>query len=382
MPRYRASSVRTRLLLAVLAGVSLVALFTTRVARKMPDFEVYWTAGSRAIASQPLYRADDGHFQFKYLPAFAVAAAPLALLPMQAAKALWFAASAVLMLVLLGLSARALPEPRRPIVVLLVLTFLAMAKFYAHELVLGQVNLLFAVVVVVAVVEMRGGWGWAAGVLIALAIVVKPYAALFVPWLALRPRHTAFAAMTVGLVAALLLPATMYGWTGNLRLLNQWWHTVSSSTAPNLTNQDNVSLAAMFTKWLGPQPGASTLALVLGLLLLVLTAVVVAGRRGVRDPDPLEASLLLMLIPLLSPQGWDYVFLISTPAVMLLINELSSLPRNLRIATIASISIVGLSIYDLMGREAYGTFMAISAITICFLVEVAALITLRFRRVA
>ena len=89
-----------------------------------------------------------------------------------------------------------------------------------------------------------------------------------------------------------------------------------------------------------------------------------------------------MLIPLLSPQGWDYVFLISTPAVMLLINELSSLPRDLRIATIASISIVGLSIYDLMGREAYGTFMAISAITICFLVEVAALITLRFRRVA
>jgi Glycosyltransferase family 87 len=382
MARYRASSLRTRLLLAVLAGVSLVALFTTRVSRKMPDFEVYWTAGARAIASQPLYRTEDGHFQFKYLPAFAVAAAPLALVPMNAAKALWFGVSAVLMLVLLGLSARALPEPRRPIVVLLVLTFLAMAKFYAHELVLGQVNLLFAVVVVLAVVEMRRGREWAAGLLIALAIVVKPYAVLFVPWLALRPRHTAFAAMTVGLVAALLLPAAMYGWTGNLRLLNQWWHTVSSSTAPNLTNQDNVSLAAMFTKWLGPQPGASTLALVLGLLLLVLTAVVVAGRRGVRDPDPLEASLLLMLIPLLSPQGWDYVFLISTPAVMLLINELPSLPRNLRIATIAAIAVVALSIYDLMGREAYAAFMAVSAITICFLIEVAALITLRFRRVA
>ncbi len=108
---------------------------------------------------------------------------------------------------------------------------------------------------------------------------------------------------------------------------------------------------------------------------------VVAARRGIRDPDPLEASLLLMLIPLLSPQGWDYVFLISTPAVMLLINELSSLPQNLKIATIASIALAALSIYDLMGREAYATFMAVSAITICFLVEVAALITLRFRRV-
>ncbi|PYR95059.1 MAG: hypothetical protein DMF84_03460 [Acidobacteria bacterium] len=382
MPRYPASSVRTRLLLAVLAAVSLVALFTTRVSHKMPDFEVYWTAGSRAIAAEPLYRAEDGHFQFKYLPAFAMIAAPLALVPMSAAKAFWFAASALLMLVLLGLSARALPEPKRPIVLLLVLTFLAMAKFYAHELVLGQVNLLFAVLVVFALVEMRRGREWTAGLLIAVAIVVKPYAAVFIPWLALRPNRTAFVAMAVGLVAALLLPAVMYGWTGNLRLLNGWWHTVTSSTAPNLTNQDNVSLAAMFTKWLGPQPGASTLALVFGFALLALTAVVVAGRRGIREPDALEASLLLMLIPLLSPQGWDYVFLISTPAVMLLINELSSLPRDLRIATIASISIVGLSIYDLMGREAYGTFMAISAITICFLVEVAALITLRFRRVA
>lgn len=381
MPRYRAGSLRTRLLLAVLAAVSLVALFTTRVSRKMPDFEVYWTAGSRASAAEPLYRAEDGHFQFKYLPAFALMAAPLALLPVNAAKAFWFAASAVLMLVLLGLSVRALPEPRRPVVLLLVLTFLAMAKFYAHELVLGQVNLLFAVLVVLAVVEMRRRREWTAGLLIALAIVVKPYAAVFVPWLALRPNRTAFAAMAAGLAAALVLPAAMYGWTGNLRLLNEWWHAVTSSTPPNLTNQDNVSIAAMFTKWLGPESGASTLSLLLGFILLALTAVVVAARRGIRDPDPLEASLLLMLIPLLSPQGWDYVFLISTPAVMLLINELSSLPQNLKIATIASIALAALSIYDLMGREASATFMAVSAITICFLVEVAALITLRFRRV-
>ena len=47
-----------------------------------------------------------------------------------------------------------------------------------------------------------------------------------------------------------------------------------------------------------------------------------------KAPDTLEASLLLLLIPLLSPQGWDYVFLIGTPAVMLLINELPSLPRG------------------------------------------------------
>src|SRR5258705_2639081 len=118
MPGFRAGSARTRALLGVLAIVSLVAVFTTRVSRKMPDFEVYWTAGARALAAEPLYRAEDGHFQFKYLPAFAVLASPLAKMPLPAAKGVWFAVSAVLMVGLLGLSVRALPAIRRPPAVL------------------------------------------------------------------------------------------------------------------------------------------------------------------------------------------------------------------------------------------------------------------------
>src|SRR6476620_11522003 len=157
MPGFRAGSARTRALLGVLALVSLAAVFTTRVARKMPDFEVYRTAGARALAAEPLYRVDDGHYQFKYLPAFAILAAPLAMAPLPAAKGAWFAASAILMLLLLGLSLRAMPDLRRNPAVLVVITFLAMAKFYAHELVLGQVNLLFAVIVVLAVLQLRAG---------------------------------------------------------------------------------------------------------------------------------------------------------------------------------------------------------------------------------
>ena len=114
----------------------------------------------------------------------------------------------------------------------------------------------------------------------------------------------------------------------------------------------------------------------------MLAALVFARRSGLRAPEALECALLLTLIPLLSPQGWDYVFLIGTPAVMLLIDRLGALPRELKIATAAAIAIAALSIYDLMGRQAYATFMAMSFITICFLVEIAALVTLRFRRVA
>jgi hypothetical protein len=382
MPGFRAGSARTRALLGVLAIVSLVAVFTTRVSRKMPDFEVYRTAGARAAGAEPLYRAEDGHFQFKYLPAFAIVAVPLAMVPAPVAKGGWFALSAIMMLVLLGLSLKAMPEVRRPPALLVVVTFLAMAKFYAHELVLGQVNLLFAVIVVLAVVMMRRGADAGAGLLLAIAVVAKPYAVIFLPWLATRRNRTAFAAMAGGLVVLLLLPAARYGWEGNITLLRDWWHTVFTTTTPQLGNQDNVSLSAMFTHWLGPDSAAPLLAAATGTVLLLLTAVVFAGRGTLPVPDPLEASLLLLLIPLLSPQGWDYVFLIGTPAVMLLVNELPALPRGLRAATVVAIAAVGLSIFDVMGRTAYSLFMGLSLVTVFVLIEVAALITLRFRRVA
>ena len=373
---------RTRVLLGVLALVSLAAVFTTRVSRKMPDFEVYWTAGARAAAAEPLYREDDGHFQFKYLPAFAVLASPLAAVPLPLAKGAWFGASAVLMVTLLWLSLQVLPTVRRSPIVLVVLTFLAMAKFYAHELVLGQVNLLFGTLVVLAILWMRKNRELGAGIVLALAVIVKPYAVIFAPWLATRQRRTAFFAMIGGMAVLLLLPAIRYGWDGNLQLLGDWWRTVTTTTAPNLTNPDNVSLRAMYTKWLGPASAAPLLAAVTGAVLLLLAAIVVAGRGLLKAPDTLEASLLLLLIPLLSPQGWDYVFLIATPAVMLLIAELPSLPPGLRYATIASIAIVALSIFDIMGREAYSTFMRLSLVTVFVLVEYAALVTLRFRRAA
>jgi hypothetical protein len=229
---------------------------------------------------------------------------------------------------------------------------------------------------------MRSGRDAAAGFVLALAVVVKPYAAIFVPWLAMRRNRAAFATMSAALVVLLLLPAVRYGWQGNLLLLRDWWQTVTTTTAPNLVNADNVSLSAMFTKWLGQESAAPKLAALAGGLLLVLTAIVMAGRGVLKTPDTLEGSMLLLLIPLLSPQGWDYVFLIGTPGVMLLINDAAALPRGLRLATIAAIAVVGLTIYDLVGRDAYATFMQLSIVTICVVIEVVALATLRFRRVA
>ena len=374
----------TRAALAASAGVLTLALaaalFAFRISAKMPDFEVYWRSAVRAAAAEPLYRADDQHYQFKYLPAAAVMAIPAGVLPLEVAKAVWFGTSCVLIAALIAQSIALLPDRRRPAWVLAAVAFVAMAKFYGHELVLGQVNLLLAVVVAAAVLLLRRGREGLTGALVALAVVVKPYALILVPWLALRPA-AALSAMG-GIALAVALPIPIYGFDGTVALHQAWWATVTGSTAPNLLNPDNVSLAAMYAKWFGTVPLAGVLAAATAVLLLALAAVVVTRRRGLTSPEGLEASLLLTLMPLLSPQGWDYVFLVATPAVVFLANYQDDLPPAVRWMTVAAIAIVAFSLYDVMGRRAYAAFMSVSAISVCFLGVVAALAVLRLRRTA
>src|SRR5204863_1045912 len=93
----------------------------------------------------------------------------------------------------------------------------------------------------------------------ALAIVVKPYALIFLPWLAARRRLTSLAVAVLGCALVLALPCLLYGVEGTIQLHRDWWSTVAASTAPNLTNADNVSIAAMWAKWIGAGRPATTL---------------------------------------------------------------------------------------------------------------------------
>ena len=93
--------------------------------------------------------------------------------------------------------------------------------------------------------------------------------------------------------------------------------------------------------------------------------------------------MLLTAIPLLSPQGWDYVFLVSTPAIMYLVElRRSAASHDGAVLATAAIATIAFSVYDVMGSAAYGVFMSLSVITVCYLVVVAALGTLRARAVA
>jgi hypothetical protein len=373
---------RVRLVAACALLAAALGAFVLRVSRDMHDSEVPWTAARRAAAAEPLYRAGDEHYQFKYLPAFAVLAIPLGVMPLAVAKGVWFVGSVALLVGLMTLSVRLLPEQRKPTTLLVVSTIVVLAKFYARELDMGQVNLPFAMTVTGALLAMKTKRDLLAATLIVLSIAIKPYGALLLPVVVARRQRVGIVAAAIGCLLLLLLPVPLYGWSGTVDLHESWWETVTETTAPNLLNPDNVSLASLYAKWLGMTFLSTILAAASALGLLAAVMMVFLRRRSIPFPEGLEGSLLLLLIPLLSPQGWDYVLLIATPAIVYLANYLDTLPGPLRVITVIAGLTIGLSLFDIMGRAAYAAFMGAGIISVCALVLVAALTTLRLKAVA
>lgn len=345
-------------------GVIAVAGFQWRVRHEMVDFGVYHQAAVRVTHAEPLYQAADGHYQFKYLPVFALLTSPLALVDAEGAKMIWFALIYGALVVFVRWSVTFLPARRRAPAALMGLTVLVMAKFYAHELTLGQANLLFGVLALGGIAAIQMEAPAAAGVLFGLAVCIKPYAALFGPWLLITEGRRATIAFASTCAAALAAPLAVYGWSGNLHLLVDWWRTVTASTAPNLTGADNISFSALGAKWLGAGLPARLLAGVLSAVGLGLVIDAWSRRKDVDEPAYLEAAGLLVLVPLLSPQGWDYVLLLATPAAALILDRLPELPRPWRVASWTALLVQGLVIFDLVGRQAYGLYMQSSVVTI------------------
>jgi hypothetical protein len=364
---------------AVVIGV-LAHQYQVRIRHQMVDFDVYRTAGARVLAAQPLYRAEDGHYQFKYLPAFAVAMAPFDAMATDMARVVWFSLSVVWLVWLVGASVSVLPDRRLSAPVLSIVAVALMAKFFGHELTLGQANALLGALLITALVMLERRQVMAAAVLIGLSVFVKPYAVITWPWLAATRGPRAGVAAGAVIVGGLLVPAAIYGWHGNVDLLAAWFQTVSASTAPNLLDADNVSLAAMWAKWLGVGVVATTMAVVSAVGLLGLVGGVVWRRRAVSRPDYVDVAALMLVVPLLSPQGWDYVLLLGTPAVVCLVDRWQRLGAVWRPVVAVALGTMCLTTFDVMGRAAYGEFMRLSVVTVAAIAVVAALSRVRSRR--
>jgi len=91
---------------------------------------------------------------------------------------------------------------------------------------------------------------------------------------------------------------------------------------------------------------------------------------------------LMLFVPLLSPQGWDYVLVVATPAVACLIDRWRDLPRAWRAGSAAAMAVVSFSIFDLLGRALYTGLMETGTLTLAAIVVAGTLLAMRKRGLA
>jgi len=369
---------------AVLLAVIIAALYgLVRLRRQeLIDFAVPHRAAERFLAHEPLYRPSDGHYQYKYLPTFAAIMVPFTWVPKRSAEAAWFALTVIMAWGFVRLSIAALPDRRVSARVLFWLMLLLNGKSLVKELALGQFNLPVALLLLSAVIAVRNSRAVLAGATIAAAVFVKPYALVLLPWLAWTAGMQSVIVFGLVLAAGLLLPAASYGWNGNLTLLHEWYRTVTETTRPNLLGADNVSFAAMWTKWLGPGPTADYLSLATAVVAVAAGFAAMARRRQLAEPNYLEGAYFLLLVALLSPQGWDYVLLIGLPAYVCLVDRWFDLSPPWRAVAATGIFLTSFTIYDLLGRPLYARLTELSVVSVGAMLIAATLIRLRWRAIA
>ena len=376
--RLRAFARPLLFLLLVAAGYGL--LRTQRDG--LVDFAVPRTAAARFAAGERLYRPEDGHYQYKYLPAFAQFMVPFTWMPKAAGEVTWVALTMAMTWGLLRLALFALPERRRSERLLYWITLLLVGKFLVKELGFGNFNLPVALLMLGGVVAAQHRRVYAAGALVGAAIFVKPYALVLVPWLAVAMGWRAFISFGAVVAAGLALPIAYYGWNGNLALLHEWYRTVTETTAPNLMGAENISFASMWAKWLTPGPTAAGLAFGTTIIAMVAGLAVMWRRRHVAEPNYLEAAYFFVLIPLISPQGWDYVLILALPAYMCLVDRWLELTPSWRATTLTAFLLTSFTIFDLLRRPLYIHLMELAGVSVGAILLALCLMRLRWRSLA
>lgn len=371
---------KIKIILLILVGlVFFLSAFLFRVQDDMEDFEVNFEAGKRIRWGETLYRYEDEHFMFKYLPCSAILYAPLTSFPLPFAKAIWYLLVVTCSVLLFYFSHKLISSSRKTNAFLMVLPPLIMAKYFFREIELGQINALVTVILLLMIWQLEKDIF--SGCLWGLATALKPYAFIFFPYFIIKRKWKALLSGMVFILLSLLAPSLYYGFEGNLIVLKEWYLTLSQSTPRLLSTWDNVSLIGFFVKWTGNQTlsvilfGFSTG--ILGLLVLVL---VLKGHKVPRA-EVLECAVLLVCIPLVSPLGWDYTLIMSVLGVTILVYNITNFSKLWKIILLVNFFIIAFSIYDIMGRELYGRFMTWSLPTLNFLLITGYLASLRIKKI-
>ena len=271
----------------------------------------------------------DAVLNFIYPPWTPVAYAPLALLPWNAARIVWFLLSVAATGLALVVLARAISRDEDGTRALTIAGFAGTAFLFPvfYGLMTGQSNGLLLLLLAGSLLHLRKGRGLLAGLLLAPAALAKPFLALPALVFLVRKEGRALLGFLLGGGALVLLGIVAGGPDG----WGLWWRQISAHNSVGRFEWRNHSLAsaalALFAPGgevepLVPAPGlVMPFTLAAGLFAALLALVALRGGRAAASPAiGFGAALALGL--LLAPKSWEHYGVFLIPAFLALFTAL------------------------------------------------------------
>lgn len=340
----------------VLCGVlGARATFRARAGER-GDTRFYQRGAERFWAGLPLYHfappgaAERPTTAYTYLPPFAAFLVWTLPIPYRVLRGLWLCATLAALAGALGVALRlarappslevgaapaAGPDALRHPWLWAALLALLLGRFVVNDLAHGQVNAFLALLLGGGILALGRAsvraevWG---GVLIGLALVIKPTSWLLLPWLLLERRWRVLVAACLAGGAALLAAWPLYAWAGGdyLEQVGDWLRLMPEFARAESGRAYNASLASAFQRLLAGVDEPSGLRPLLGSLSPArarpwargLACVVVAlgfawlglrRWRGALGGGPRAAACVLALSALLSPITWKAHLVVLLP---------------------------------------------------------------------
>jgi hypothetical protein len=339
------------------------------------DFTVYREAGRAVLDGTNVYEAHNIRgWYFMYLPIFAVAMVPFALVSTFGAVLVWY----VLSVLMLGhtvhlsgrLARRLFPGCQLADIWLYAATVLLVLVPVVSGISRGQASLLVTYLVTLAVTLYFQRRPVLASLCLAGSIVMKVFPALLVVYFLVKRQWTMLAATAVWLVLLVwLIPACVFGMRGNQALLREWATTIAlPATAPDQAAGNtrysqmispyidrNQSVQAVTIRWLvgpgkdrvdtGREQLARRVATVINLGLLLVSAWACARGRAETDQPTtlLQQCVIILLMLFLSPVSWSHNYtVLALPAAVII-----AASGKYRACRVALIVFVAASLLDL-----------------------------------
>jgi hypothetical protein len=332
---------RATLLVFAATLVTFAAIPVVRCAlgRTVKDYELWYDAGRAVVHAQDLYPKANLKFPFMYPPSCAIFLAPLSLLGRSGMVVALTVVNGAAWVASILLSVRLVTGRvfgQRTL--LYVLPSLATIVFVWGNFFLGQPSLLLLALLLGSFLCLQIGRQWGAGALIAIAAAIKAFPIVALVYLVYRRYWIASISAALSLLFLLVvLPAPFRGADRALTDLKRWssgmfrYDATGVAQRPARSNTwKNQSIFGVANRLLravdinaSKPPDApiyaniATLsfkavnAIIAGSVLslgLIYIAAIPARRHQSRESDALEFALLLLMMLMLTPLSFGYLF--------------------------------------------------------------------------